>query len=78
MEMLVHDLLAYTQASQASKALEPMDETESLENALTSLQGALVESGARVEFDRQHSVPVERPPAAGFSKPGGERERHRH
>jgi light-regulated signal transduction histidine kinase (bacteriophytochrome) len=48
MEMLVRDLLAYTQAGQAERPETPEDTTAALNCALANLDGAIRESGAQV------------------------------
>jgi len=51
MEMLVRDLLAYTQAAKLEPRAEDSDANEALREALANLQGAIVESGAVVTYD---------------------------
>jgi len=48
MEMLVRDLLAYTQAGQLDRPKEPEDAGAALNGALANLDGAIRESGAEV------------------------------
>jgi light-regulated signal transduction histidine kinase (bacteriophytochrome) len=48
MEILVRDLLAYTQAGQLEEAAKPIDAGEALKVALAALSGAMVEAKARV------------------------------
>jgi PAS domain S-box-containing protein len=58
MEMLVRDLLAYTQVTRVSNAAEVADANESLATTLANLQGSIVESGTTVTFDPLPSVRV--------------------
>jgi PAS domain S-box-containing protein len=58
MEMLVRDLLAYTQASMVDKAPEEVDANAALQAALANLAGAIAETGAKVDFDPLPSVRV--------------------
>ena len=58
MEMLVRDLLAYTQASMVDKAPEEVDANEAVEAALSNLAGAIAETAAKVDFDPLPSVRV--------------------
>jgi two-component system, chemotaxis family, sensor kinase Cph1 len=51
MEILVHDLLAYTRVIQAERPTEPVDATAALSVALDNLAGAISESGALVTYD---------------------------
>ncbi len=48
MEMLVRDLLTYTQSGQLDRPVEAADSDEALRNALANLAGAIEETGARV------------------------------
>ncbi len=48
MEMLVRDLLAYTQAGQLTRPTTPADAGEALASALANLDGAIRASGAQV------------------------------
>ena len=52
MEMLVRDLLAYTQVTRLDAPLEEADANEALAEALANLGGAIAESGATVTCDR--------------------------
>jgi len=58
MEMLVRDLLAYTQAGQHDWPAEPVDTNEALSNSLANLAAAIKGSGARVTFDNLPAVRV--------------------
>lgn len=51
MEVLVRDLLAYTQLAKFEKPEHPADANEELAAALANLSGALAESGGRVTSD---------------------------
>ncbi len=51
MEMLLRDLLAYTQVTRLDPPEEPADTLESLQASLANLSGAIAESGARVTHD---------------------------
>ena len=51
MEMLVRDLLAYTQVTRLNTPAEVTDANEELTATLENLQGAIVESGTTVTFD---------------------------
>lgn len=64
MEMLVRDLLAYTQAAQAQRPEAPTAAGEALEHALANLAEAIEESGAQVTSDplpevRMHSTQLQ-------------------
>ena len=58
MEMLVRDLLAYTQAAQIERPAEPVDANEALRGALANLEGAIGESGAQVTSEELPFLPV--------------------
>ena len=58
MEMLVRDLLAYTQAGQLDGAAAPVAADEALSSALANLAGAIEESGAQVNSGPLPSVRV--------------------
>jgi light-regulated signal transduction histidine kinase (bacteriophytochrome) len=58
MEMLVRDLLAYTQAAQLEPPAEAVDTNAALSSALANLAGAIKESGARVTSDPLPPVQV--------------------
>jgi len=58
MEMLVRDLLAYTQAGQHERPADPVDTNEALNDALANLAAAIKSSAARVTFDRLPPVRV--------------------
>lgn len=58
MEMLVRDLLAYTQASTADKEPEKVDANAALQAALANLAGAIAETAVKVDFDPLPSVRV--------------------
>jgi len=51
MEMLVRDLLAYTQVTRPNFPAEVTDANEALATTLANVQGAIVESGTTVTFD---------------------------
>jgi light-regulated signal transduction histidine kinase (bacteriophytochrome) len=51
MEMLVRDLLAYTHTTQSAIPSQSSDTTAALQDALSNLAHAIVESGAKIEFD---------------------------
>ncbi len=51
MEMLVRDLLAYTQATKFEEPPQPTDAGEALQIALANLNGAISEAGARITAD---------------------------
>lgn len=51
MEMLVRDLLSYTQVMKFDKPAESADAGQALTSALASLAGAIAETGARVTAD---------------------------
>ncbi len=52
MELLVRDLLAYTQVTRLDAPLEETDANQTLAEALANLGGAIAESGAAVTSDR--------------------------
>ncbi len=58
MEMLVRDLLAYTQVTKLEPPEDSANANEALTDTLASLRGAIVESGARVTSDPLPSVRV--------------------
>ena len=58
MEMLVRDLLAYTQAGRVDPPETFEDAGEALKGALANLDGAIRASGAQVSSERLPSVPV--------------------
>jgi len=58
MEMLVRDLLAYTQAGQHDRPAEPVDTNEALNDSLSNLAAAIKASGARVTFDHLPAVRI--------------------
>jgi PAS domain S-box-containing protein len=58
MEILVRDLLAYTQVARIEAPAEDTDANEAFTTTLANLSGAIVESGARVMSDPLPSVPV--------------------
>ena len=60
MEMLVRDLLAYTQVTKFEKPAEPADAGEALATALADLSSAVSEAGARITADPLPSVRVHR------------------
>jgi signal transduction histidine kinase/FixJ family two-component response regulator len=58
MEMLVRDLLAYTQAGQLDRPASPEDANAALNDALANLDGAIRISGAQVTSERLPSLRV--------------------
>ncbi len=58
MEMLVRDLLAYTQVTKLEVPEEHADANVALSETLANLNGAIVESGARITSGALPSVPV--------------------
>jgi PAS domain S-box-containing protein len=58
MEMLVRDLLTYTQVTKFEPGGETSDGNEALNSALANLAGAISESGARITADPLPSLPV--------------------
>ena len=60
MEMLVRDLLAYTQVTQLDAPEEPLDANEALRSALEGLSGAIAESHAVITRDTLPAVAVHR------------------
>jgi PAS domain S-box-containing protein len=58
MEMLLQDLLAYTQVSKLPLAVEYVDANEVLASTLADLGGAIRQSGAAISFDKLPSLRV--------------------
>ena len=58
MEMLVRDLLSYTQATNLDVPAESVDAGEALSLALANLSGAIAETGARITSDPMPSLYV--------------------
>jgi PAS domain S-box-containing protein len=59
MEALVHDLLTYTQATKFEKPTDAANANDALEIALSSLAGAIAETGAEIHANRlPSSIPV--------------------
>jgi light-regulated signal transduction histidine kinase (bacteriophytochrome) len=58
MEMLVRDLLSYTQAIQPGIKPELSDGSAALQDALSNLASAIAESGANIECDPMPRVPI--------------------
>jgi PAS domain S-box-containing protein len=58
MEMLVRDLLAYTQVAKFDAPSETANANEALNGALANLGGAISESGAKISADPLPSLPV--------------------
>jgi len=58
MEMLVRDLLTYTQVTKFEPPRETADANEALNNALANLAGAISESGAKISAEPLPSLPV--------------------
>jgi PAS domain S-box-containing protein len=58
MEMLVRDLLAYTQVAKSDAPSETADANEALNGALANLGGAISECGAQISADPLPSLPV--------------------
>jgi signal transduction histidine kinase len=59
MQSLIQDLLTYSRAGTQALALETVDLTRVLRDALRDLKASLQESGAVVEFDPLPSLPVD-------------------
>lgn len=64
MEILIRDLLAYTQVTQIEKTHEAANAGEALQGAIASLSGAIQDTGARITTDslptvRVHSMHVQ-------------------
>jgi PAS domain S-box-containing protein len=59
MEMLIRDLLAYTQSTQSARPAEPSDASAALQAAISNLAGAIAESGAKINFARLPVVRVQ-------------------
>jgi PAS domain S-box-containing protein len=58
MEMLIRDLLAYTQVTKLEARDQPVDANEALAEVLTNLQGAIRENGAQVTADPLPQIAV--------------------
>ncbi|HTC33973.1 MAG TPA: ATP-binding protein [Bryobacteraceae bacterium] len=58
MELLVRDLLAYTQVAKFDAPSETADANEALKDALANLAGAISEYGAKISADPLPSLPV--------------------
>ncbi len=58
MEMLVRDLLAYTQVTKYDQPVEASDAGEALTAALANLAGAVAEAGAQITADPLPTLPV--------------------
>jgi PAS domain S-box-containing protein len=58
MELLIRDLLTYTQVTKFDPASETADANEALNGALANLGGAISESGAKISADPLPSLPV--------------------
>jgi light-regulated signal transduction histidine kinase (bacteriophytochrome) len=58
MEMLIRDLLAYTQISKVEAPLENSDANEALIATLSNLEAAIKESGAEITYDSLPAAPV--------------------
>jgi light-regulated signal transduction histidine kinase (bacteriophytochrome) len=58
MEMLIRDLLAYTQVTKLDSPAVATDANEALEASLANLSGAIAESGAKVTHDPLPLVPL--------------------
>ncbi len=58
MELLVRDLLAYTQVTRLDAPLEEVDTSAAMAEVIDNLRGAISESGAIVTFDSLPSVRV--------------------
>jgi PAS domain S-box-containing protein len=58
MEMLVRDLLTYTQVTKFEKPVEPSNTAEAMATALANLSGTISETGAQITADRLPSVRV--------------------
>ena len=60
MELLVRDLLAYTQVTTLDAPVDEVDTNQALGEVIANLGGAIAESGAAVTFDRLPSVRLHR------------------
>jgi len=60
MEMLVRDLLAYTQVTRLDAPIGEVDANHAIAEVIANLGGAITESGAALTFDRLPSVQVHR------------------
>jgi light-regulated signal transduction histidine kinase (bacteriophytochrome) len=60
MEMLVRDLLTYTQVARFERPVETADANEALSTALANLAGAISEADAKITAARLPSLPVHR------------------
>ncbi len=58
MELLIRDLLTYTQATKFDPGSETADANEALNGALSNLGGAISESAAKISSDPLPSLPV--------------------
>src|SRR5579871_5961965 len=58
MELLVRDLLAYTQVARLDTPIQEIDSNEAVAEVIANLGGAISESGAAVTFDTLPAVPV--------------------
>jgi len=56
MEMLVRDLLAYTQVTRIDAPLDEVDTNDALAEVIENLRGAITENGASITFDTLPSV----------------------
>jgi signal transduction histidine kinase len=50
MQQLIKDLLAYSRVGRIGGSFEPLDMNEVVKGALTNLQGAIIDNGARIEY----------------------------
>ena len=74
MQMLIHDLLAFSRVGTQGKTFAPADLAEALTRALRNLQASLLESGAKVTQDPTGGRRA-RPTAAGAASRGTARRR---
>jgi PAS domain S-box-containing protein len=58
MELLVRDVLAYTQVTRLDAPIEQVDTNKAVAEVIANLRGAITESGAAVTFDRLPAVSV--------------------
>jgi light-regulated signal transduction histidine kinase (bacteriophytochrome) len=58
MEMLVRDLLSYTQVAQVTESVSPVEASEALTDALKNLSGLIEATGAQVTFDPLPAVAI--------------------
>jgi PAS domain S-box-containing protein len=74
LEMLVRDLLAYTQVSRLEAPVDETDTNAVLAEVIANLGGAIAETGAAVTCDKLPPLPVHKTNMAAFSKPDRQRD----